>query len=89
MTEYQLEQQVGVGLSGDGHLEFPAVGEVNLGLATRRMLLGEVHLPLRTVQRLLLSLSKGLQSSLQRAQLGGAEPPGVLLLLLSLSKGTR
>ena len=51
VAEYQLEQQVPVGLAGDGHLEFPAVGEVELGLATRRMLLGEVHLPLRPVQR--------------------------------------
>ena len=40
-----------MGLSGDGHPEFPAVGEVELGLATRRMLLGEVHLPIRTVER--------------------------------------
>ena len=37
VAEYQLEQQVGVGLSGDGHLEFPAVGEVELGLPSRRM----------------------------------------------------
>ena len=51
VAEYQLKQQVGVGLSGDGHPEFPAVGEVELGLPSRRMLLGEVHLPLRTVQR--------------------------------------
>ena len=28
VAEDQLEQQVRVGLSGDGHLEFPAVGEV-------------------------------------------------------------
>ena len=51
VAEDQLEQQVGVGLSGDGHLEFPAVGEVELGFATRRMLLGEVHLLIRTMQR--------------------------------------
>ena len=58
---YQLEQQVLVGLAGDGHLEFPAVDEVNLGFTSRRMLLREVHLPLRTtVSALLLSLSKGL-----------------------------
>ena len=38
-------------MARDGHLEFPAVSEVNLGFAARRMLLGEVHLPLRTVQR--------------------------------------
>ena len=49
VAEYQLESAEWIGLSGDGHLEFPAVGEVELG--TRRMLLGEVHLPLRTVQR--------------------------------------
>ena len=51
VAEYQLEQQVGVGLSGDGHLEFPAVGEVELGLPSRRMHLGEVHLLIRTMQR--------------------------------------
>ena len=51
VAEYQLEQQVAIGLARDGHLEFPAVGEVNLGLPTRRMHLGEVHLPLRPVQR--------------------------------------
>ena len=51
VAEYQLEQQVGVGLSGDGHPEFPAVGEVELGFASRWMLLGEVRLPLRTVER--------------------------------------
>ena len=51
VAEYQLEQQVGVGLSGDGHLEFPAVGEVELGLPSRRMHLGEVHLLIRPMQR--------------------------------------
>ena len=51
VAEYQLEQQVGVGLSGDGHLEFPAVGEVELSLPSRRMHLGEVHLLIRTMQR--------------------------------------
>ena len=74
VAEYQLEQQVGVGLSGDGHLEFPAVGEVELGLPSRRMHLGEVHLLIRTMQRPPI-----LQSSLQGAQLGRAEPPGMLL----------
>ena len=39
VAEYQLEQQMGVGLSGDGHPQEIAVGEVELGLATRRMLL--------------------------------------------------
>ena len=51
VAEYQLEQQMPVGLAGDGHLEFPAVGEVNLGFTTRRMLLGEIHLLIRTMQR--------------------------------------
>ena len=50
VAEYQLEQQVGVGLAGD-HLEFPAVGEVELGLPSRRMHLGEVHLLIRPMQR--------------------------------------
>ena len=71
VAEYQLEQQVGVGLSGDGHLEFPAVGEVELGLQSRRMHLGEVHLLIRTMQRPPI-----LQSSLQGAQLGRAERQG-------------
>ena len=51
VAEYQLEQQMPVGLSGDGHLEFHAVGEVNLGLPSRQMHLGEVHLLIRTMQR--------------------------------------
>ena len=84
VAEYQLEQQMPVGLADDGHLEFPAVGEVNLGFKTRRMLLGEVHLLIRgPCSARPLSLPKGLQSSLQGAQLGRAEPPGMLLLILS------
>ena len=51
VAEDQMEQQMWIGLAGDGHPQGIAVGEVELGLATRRMLLGEVHLPLRTVQR--------------------------------------
>ena len=89
VAEYQLEQQVGVGLSGDGHLEFAAVGEVELGLPSRRMHLGEVHLLIRPMQRPPPEPAEGLQSSLQGAQLGCAEPPGMLLGLLSLSKGSR
>ena len=89
VAEDQLEQQVGVGLAGDGHLEFPAVGEVELGLPSRRMRLGEVHLLIRPMQRPPPEPAEGLQSSLQRPQLGCAEPPGMLLGLLSLSKGSR
>ena len=51
VAENQLGQQMPVGLSGDGHLEFHAVGEVNLGLPYRRMHLGKVHLLIRTMQR--------------------------------------
>ena len=51
MAEDQLEQQVGVGLSGNGNAQGAAVGEVDLGLPTRRMHLGEVHLPVGTIQR--------------------------------------
>ena len=51
VAEYQLEQQVGIGLAGDGHLEFSAVGEVDLSFPSRRMHLGEIHLLVRTVQR--------------------------------------
>ena len=51
VAEDQLEQQVGIGLSGDGHPQGAAMGEVELGLPTRRMLLGKVHLLIRAIQR--------------------------------------
>ena len=51
VAEYQLEQQVRVGPAGDGHPQGVAVGEVELGFPSRRMLLPEVHLLVRTVQR--------------------------------------
>ena len=73
VAEDQLEQQVGMGLAGDGHPQGTAVGEVDLGLPPRGMLLGEVDLLVRAVQR-----PPVLQSSLQGAHLGGAEAPGVL-----------
>ena len=50
VAEYQLEQQVGVGLAGNGHPQGVSVGEVELGLPSRGMLLGEVHLTVRAVQ---------------------------------------
>ncbi len=50
MTQHQLEQQVPVGSSANGDSLGVAVGEVDLGLAARWMLLGEVDLPVWTVQ---------------------------------------
>ena len=50
MAEYQLKELVAVGLAGDGHSQGTAVGEVKLGFPARWMLLGEVHLLVRTVQ---------------------------------------
>ncbi len=42
VVEYQLEQQVGKGPASDGHpQEEFAVGEVDLGLPSRRMLRGK------------------------------------------------
>ena len=51
MSQHQLEQPVPVGPAADGYSQGIAVGEVDLGLAPRRMLLGEVDLLLRTVKR--------------------------------------
>ena len=51
VAENHLEQQVGIDPASDGHARGIAVSEVELGLATRRMLLGEVHLLIGTVQR--------------------------------------
>ena len=51
VAEDQLEQQVAMGLASDGHLQGVAVGEVDLGLPSRWMFLGEVHLLVRTMQR--------------------------------------
>ena len=90
VAENQLEQQMSVGLAGDGHLEFHAVGEVNLGLPSRRMHLGEVHLLVRTVQRPPPEPAEGPVIVVAGCAAGmRAEPLGMLLLLLSLSKGTR
>ena len=44
VAQHQLEQQVAVGPAADGDSQGVAVGEVDLGLAARRMLLGEVDL---------------------------------------------
>ena len=51
MAQHQLEQQVAVGAAADGDPQGVAVGEVQLGLAARGMLLGEVDLLVRAVQR--------------------------------------
>ena len=50
VAEDQLEQQVGMGLAGDGHTLGVAVGKVDLGFPSRRMFLGEVDLLVRMVQ---------------------------------------
>ncbi len=49
VAEDQLEQLVAVGLTGDSHFQGTAVGEVELGFPAGWMLLGEVHLLIRTV----------------------------------------
>ncbi len=49
VAEDQLEQRVGMGLSGDGHPQGVAVGEIKLGFPTQRMLLRKVHLLIGTV----------------------------------------
>ena len=51
VTEDQLEQQVWIGLSSDGHPQRIAVGEIELGFPSRWMLLGEVHLLVGSMQR--------------------------------------
>ena len=51
VAEDQLEQLVPVGLTRDGHPQGAAMGEVELGFPARWMLLGEVHLLIRTVER--------------------------------------
>ena len=51
MTQHKLEQQVPVGSASDGDSQGVAVGEVDLGLAARWMLLGEVDLLIRTIER--------------------------------------
>ena len=51
MAKYQLEQQVPVGSASDGDAQGAAVGEVDLGLAARWVLLGEVNLLIRPVER--------------------------------------
>ena len=51
VAEDQLEQQVGMGMATDGHSQGAAVGEVDLGLPPRGMLLGEVDFLVRAVQR--------------------------------------
>ena len=50
MAQHQLEQQVAVGAAAYGDPQGVAVGEVQLGLAPRGMLLGEVDLLVRAVE---------------------------------------
>ena len=50
MAQHQLEQQVAVGAAADGDPQRVAVGEVQLGLPPRGMLLGEVNLLVRAVE---------------------------------------
>ena len=50
VAEYQLEQQVGERLAGDGHPQGVAVGKADLGLLSLGMLLGEVDLAVRSMQ---------------------------------------
>ena len=50
MAQHQLKQQVAIGPPADGHPQGVAVGEVQLGLAARGMLLGKVDLLVRAVE---------------------------------------
>ena len=50
MAQHQLEQQVAIGPAADSDSQGVAVGEVNLGLPARGMLLGEVDLLVRPVE---------------------------------------
>ena len=50
MAQHQLEQQVAVTPAADGYSQRVAVGAVELRLAARWMLLGEVDLLVRTVE---------------------------------------
>ena len=51
MAQHQMEQQVAVAPAADADSQGVAVGEVDLGLAARWMLLGEVDLLIRPVER--------------------------------------
>ena len=51
MAQHQLEQQVAIGPAADSDSQGVAVGEVDLRLPARRMLLGEVDFLVRTVER--------------------------------------
>ena len=50
MAQHQLEQQVAIRPAADSDSQGVAVGEVQLGLAARRMLLGEIDLLVRAVE---------------------------------------
>ena len=63
------------GLSTYGHPKPRTVCEVHLGLTARRMVLLEVHLPVRSVKRPVVA-----DPALKRPQLGTAEPAGVSLV---------
>ena len=57
------------------HTQPGAVSEVHLRLSTRRVVLLEVHLTVRSVQRPVVA-----HSPLKRPQLGSSEPAGVSLI---------
>ena len=59
VAQHQLEQQVAVGPAADGDSQGVAVGEIQLGLAARRMLLGEVDLLVKAVKIAPLELVEG------------------------------
>ena len=74
MAQHEVEQQMAEGLASDRHPQLAAVGEVHLRLATRGMILLEVHLPIRPTQRTPIS-----KTTLKRPQLRHTEPTGVSL----------
>ena len=75
MTQYELEHHMRKRLSAYRHLQTVAVREVHLRLTPRRMLLLEVHLTLRPVQRAPVPYT-----SLQRPQVRCVEPSGMTLV---------
>ena len=59
MAQHQLEQQVAIGPAADSDSQGVAVGEVQLGLAARGMLLGEINLLVRAVESAPPELAEG------------------------------
>ena len=75
VAQHEVEQQMPEGLPTYGHPKPRTVGEVHLRLTSRRMILLEVHLPVRPVKCPVVA-----DPALKRPQMGTAEPAGVSLV---------